>query len=134
LQLAGGAFVLYLAWGAFRAWQRYDVTSPPAPDAGQQSLLRAALTNALSPGPWIFWSLVTGPLLVQGWQESPTTGVGFLVGFYGAMISCLAAIIVVFGAARQLGPRVNRAMIGLSALALAGFGIYQIARAFSFAS
>ncbi len=107
MQLAGGAFVLYLAWGAFRAWQRYDVTSPPAPDAGQQSLLRAALTNALSPGPWIFWSLVTGPLLIQGWQESPTAGVGFLVGFYGAMISCLAAIIIVFGAARGSSGRAS---------------------------
>jgi threonine/homoserine/homoserine lactone efflux protein len=132
LQLAGGAFILYLAWGAFRAWQRFDMTSPPAPDAGQQSLLRAALMNALSPGPWIFWSLVTGPLLIQGWRKSPMTGLSFLAGFYGAMISCLSVIIIVFGSARQLGPRVNRAMIGVSALALVGFGIYQITRAFSF--
>ena len=27
LQLAGGVFILYLAWGAFRAWRRFDVAS-----------------------------------------------------------------------------------------------------------
>ena len=67
LQLAGGVFILYLAWGAFRAWRRFDVATPPAPaaGAGAQSLLRAALMNFLNPNPWIFWSLVTGPILIR---------------------------------------------------------------------
>jgi threonine/homoserine/homoserine lactone efflux protein len=126
LQLVGGAFVLWLAWGAFRAWRRFDVTTVPAGDAGQQSLLRAGLMNALSPGPWIFWSLVTGPILIRGWRQAPANGIAFLAGFYGAMILCLAAIILIFGLARQLGPRANRALLDISAFALAGFGIYQI--------
>ena len=126
LQLAGGLFVLYLAWGAFRAWRRFDVTAPLVPAAGQQSLLRAALMNALSPGPWIYWSLVTGPILIRGWRTASANGISFLAGFYGAMIASLTAIILVFGTARRLGPRVNRAMIGISALALAGFGVYQL--------
>jgi hypothetical protein len=42
------------------------------------------------------------------------------------MIGALILLIVLFGAARQLGPRVNRALIGLSALALLGFGVYQL--------
>lgn len=131
LQLAGGIFILYLAWGAFRAWQRFGVTAPPAPAAGQQSLLRAALTNILNPNPWIFWSLVTGPILLRAWDEAPGKGIAFLAGFYGAMITCLMLIILLFGTARQLGPRANRAAIGLSAVALAGFGVYQILKGIS---
>ena len=133
LQLAGGVFILYLAWGAFRAWRRFDVAVPPAPaaGAGAQSLLRAALMNFLNPNPWIFWSLVTGPILIRAWGESPDKGIAFLIGFYGAMIACLALIIILFGTARRLGPRVSRAALGVSAVALAGFGIYQIIKGIS---
>jgi threonine/homoserine/homoserine lactone efflux protein len=131
LQLVGGVFILYLAWGALRAWRRFDVSAPPAPAAGQQSLLRAALMNFLNPNPWLFWSLVTGPILIRAWEESPDKGIAFLVGFYGAMIACLALIIILFGTARRLGPRVSRAALGLSAVALAGFGVYQIVRGIS---
>jgi threonine/homoserine/homoserine lactone efflux protein len=133
LQLAGGVFILYLAWGAFRAWRRFDAVTPPAPaaGAGAQSLLRAALMNFLNPNPWIFWSLVTGPILIRAWEEAPGKGIAFLAGFYGAMIACLALIIILFGTARRLGPRVSRAALGISAVALAGFGIYQLVKSIS---
>ena len=42
------------------------------------------------------------------------------------MVLALAAIIVVFGLAAAAGPRVRHAMTGLSALALAVFGAYQL--------
>ncbi|OIO89369.1 MAG: hypothetical protein AUK03_14605 [Anaerolineae bacterium CG2_30_64_16] len=126
LYLAGGVFVLYLAWGAFRAWQRFKPDASASPDSASHSLLRAALTNTLSPGPYIYWSLVTGPILLRGWAETPTRGLGFLAGFYGAMIITLMGLILLFGTARRLGPQVNRALLGVSALALAGFGGYQL--------
>ncbi len=130
LYLAGGTFILYLARGAFLAWRRFDAAAAAQVAPGQQSLWRAALMNALSPGPYLFWSLVTGPLLLQGWRISPTHGIGFLAGFYATLIATLVAIIVVFSSARQLGPRVHRALIGVSAVALAGFGVYQFYQAY----
>lgn len=47
-------------------------------------------------------------------------------GFYVAMIGTLAASIVLIGAARRLGARFNRALLGISAIVLAGFGLYQL--------
>ena len=82
--------------------------------------------NALSPGPYIFWTLVTGPILVAGWRASPSLGIGFLVGFYLTMVATLAGLILLFGTARHLGGRVTRVLIGLSAVALAGFGLVQL--------
>jgi threonine/homoserine/homoserine lactone efflux protein len=124
LHVVGGLFVLYLAWGAYRSWRDDDVLVETTSD--QQSLLKAAATNALSPGPYIFWGTVTGPILIAGWRKIPANGVGFLLGFYVAMVSTLIGLIVVFGTAREFGPRVSRAMLGISAIALAAFGVYQV--------
>ena len=124
--IAGGMFVLYLARDAYRQWKSFSPQADPASAPGPESLWRAALVNALSPGPYLFWSLVNGPLLIQAWRETPPNAGGFLLGFYGGMIGLNAAIILVFGLAGQLGDRVRRAMLGVSALALAGFGLYQL--------
>ena len=126
LRIAGGVFVLYLAVGTFNAWRNFDENTLTGSKPTQQSILKAALMNMLSPGPYIFWSLVTGPILLTAWRESPARGIGFLVGFYAAMIASIAGIIMLFGFARQLGQKVTRLLLGLSALTLLGFGLYQL--------
>lgn len=126
LYIAGGLFILYLAYGAYISWKNFDPHLPSAEMGNQQGILKAALMNVLSPGPYIFWTLVTGPILIAGWRETPLNGISFLLGFYITMISSLAMIIIVFGSARQLGPKVNRALLGVSSIALFGFGLYQL--------
>ena len=127
LYIAGGLFVLYLAVRAYGRWRRFDADKPVvASSSSQQSVWRATLMNLLSPGPYIFWSLVTGPLLLAGWRESPVNGLGLLVGFYGTMVVALAGILVLFATAKRFGPRVTRALLGASAIALGGFGCYQL--------
>jgi threonine/homoserine/homoserine lactone efflux protein len=128
LYVAGGLFILYLARNAYVGWRDFRALRAEELASGRQNLLRAAMMNALSPGPYIFWSLVTGPILLAGWREASGNGVGFLAGFYLAMIASLGAIILVFATARRLGPKINRALLGVSALALLGFGLYQLAR------
>ena len=126
LRFAGGAFLLYLAWSAFRAWRAFDSGAPPPSMPPGQTVLKAALINLLNPGPWIAWNLIMGPLLLRAWREAPSHGIALLAGFYGVMVGSLALIIVVFGVARRLGPRLTRAMVGISAVALLGFAIWQI--------
>jgi threonine/homoserine/homoserine lactone efflux protein len=126
LYVAGGVFSLYLAYSAYRAWRRFDASQLQHAEPPQYGVLKAALMNALSPGPYVYWSLVTGPILLAGWQESAAAGIGFLFGFYAAMVASLLAIILAFGLARRLGPRVSRALLGISTLALLGFGLYQL--------
>ena len=125
LRIAGGGFLLYLALNALRAWRDYDPQAIQTPRAAN-NLLRAALVNLLNPNPYIYWSLVLGPLLITGWREAPANGVVFLLVFYLMMISGMAGIMLMFAFTRRVGPQVSRALLGLSALALAGFGLYQI--------
>jgi threonine/homoserine/homoserine lactone efflux protein len=125
LHLAGGAFVIYLAVGAFRAWQQFD-TQRASPQSSQQSLFKAAFVNLLNPNPYLFWSLVGGPLLLAGWRETPANGIGLLLGFYITIIGSMAIGVVLLSTTGRLGPKVNRVLLGVSALALFGMGIYQI--------
>jgi threonine/homoserine/homoserine lactone efflux protein len=131
LYIAGGLFVLYLAYGTYKSWKNFDPRLPDTETKSRQTLLKAALTNMLAPGAYIFWTLVTGPILIRGWREAPINGISLLLGFYATMILSLGAIIIVFGSARQLGPKVNRALLGISAVALFCFGLYQLWLGFS---
>jgi threonine/homoserine/homoserine lactone efflux protein len=129
LHIAGGLFTLYLAAGAFNAWRNdgaKDANELTTIQPGRQSVLRAAMMNMLNPAPYIYWSLVTGPILLTGWQEAPAHGLGFLIGFYGSIVASLAGIILVFGTARRLGPKVNRGLLGIAAIALTCFGLHQL--------
>jgi threonine/homoserine/homoserine lactone efflux protein len=128
LQIVGGAFVLYLAWGAYRAWKSFAPNADSAPQDGPRSLLRAALMNALSPGPYLFWSLVIGPSIVSTWRENPTNAMVIMLAFYFAMIGLNFTVVLLFGQAARSGNQVRKAMLGLSVLALAGFGLYQLWR------
>jgi len=126
LRFAGGFFILYLALGALRAWRGGGTLAQPVHDC-RQSVLRAALLNLLNPAPYLFWGLVGGPLLLSGWREAPANGVGFLAGFYGAMVASMAGIVLLCACAGRRGDGLNRLLSGVSGAALAGFGLYQIA-------
>jgi len=128
LNLASGAFILFLAWGAFTQWRKFTaLETHPAPGK-TQNVFKAAAMNALSPMPYIYWSLVTGPILIAGWRETPANGLAFLGGFYTLLVGGLLGILALFSAARSLGNQVSRALLGVSALALAGFGLVQLWR------
>ena len=88
---------------------------------GWRRTLPAAFSPLISDGPVI--ALVLGPLLLKAWRETSAHGVALLAGFYGVMVLSLAATIVLFAAARNLGPRV---LIALSSVALACFGCYLL--------
>jgi threonine/homoserine/homoserine lactone efflux protein len=126
LFLASGLFILYLAYGAFQAWKHFEEQAVVPEGTVQSGILKAALMNALSPYPYIYWTLVTGPVLLRGWRELPLHGMAFVAGFYSMIILVMSMIILVFGTARRLGPKVSRALLGISALGLAGFGFYQL--------
>ncbi len=126
LRVVGGLFILYLAWGAWRAFKTSGITSEIPKEATQQNLLKAALMNALSPGPYLFWSVLAGPIVLEGWRQSPVLGLGFVLGFYATLIGGFAVFVIIFATASQLGPKVSRILSGVSAAALLVFGLYQL--------
>jgi threonine/homoserine/homoserine lactone efflux protein len=126
LNLAGGVLLLYLAYGAFRTFQHYS--GGVLTVSTGSSILQAALVNALAPGPWVFWSVLAGPLLIKGLQESLAAGLAFLFGFYVLLIGGNACFIVLYAGARRLGPNAMRLLNAGAAVALGIFGALQIWR------
>jgi threonine/homoserine/homoserine lactone efflux protein len=115
LSVAGGLFLLYLARDSWRALSRDDaevderVASAASRYSGPALLVRAALLNALGPGPWLFWGTVMGPMLIRHWRVSAGHGVAVLATFYGTLLALLVAQLLLFSYARRLGPRIARA-------------------------
>lgn len=130
LQIAGGLFLLYLAWGAWHSFRHM-----PTPEEGndtpvhgdtKHNVLKAAFMNLLSPSPYLFWGTVAGPILIEAWRTNPIYGLGFLASFYAALIGGAMLFILLFAGAGKLDPRVNRALGAVSAVALLAFGLYQL--------
>ncbi len=127
LQIAGGVLLLYLAFQAYRRWRTYDAPGQVVKkESVPKGVLQAALVNILNPGPYLGWGLILGPLAIKGWRESPVNAIALVVAFYTTMVACLAGIIVLFGVARNLGPRIVRILIAVSVVCLAAFGCYQL--------
>jgi threonine/homoserine/homoserine lactone efflux protein len=126
LQIAGGVFLLSLAFGAYKHWRDFDAEKAIHSQSDHQTLIKAITVNLLNPAPYISWSLIMGPLLLKGWRESPAFGFALLSGFYTTMIFVTLGVMLLFSFARNLGPRVIRTLLGLSVFALVCFGLYQL--------
>jgi threonine/homoserine/homoserine lactone efflux protein len=127
LSLPGGIYVLYLAFGVWTTWRASDYGADAVIPAGR-SVIKAALINLLNPNPYLGWSLVLGPLLLKGWREAPVHGVAFVSAFYLTMLAGLGGLVFLFAGARSLGERIRGGLVGLSALALAAFGLYLLVK------
>lgn len=130
LEVAGGAFLLWLALDGFRtAGETGSGSRPAAPAAAPGgSFLRAVLVNAAGPGPWIFWSTVCGPILAEAWRAGPERAVAFLLGFYATLVGGKAALVAAFGLAGRIGPRTARGLQLAAAAGMAGMGALQLWR------
>jgi threonine/homoserine/homoserine lactone efflux protein len=123
LQAAGGVFLLYLAWVTLRTFR--SAGSVPAAPA-RRTLLNAAVLNLLNPNPYLGWSLVMGPLFLEAWHRAPACAVALTAAFYTSMVIVCAAIVIVFALTRSFGPRLSHVLVGISAVALGAFGLYQL--------
>lgn len=126
LQLVGGLFLIYLAGSALRAARTPQPPSAASAVPTHQTVLKAALVNLLNPNPYLAWALILGPILVGAWRQAPGHGIVFLAAFYLTMVLATSVIVLVFSAARSLGPRIARILVGVSAAALGAFGVYQL--------
>jgi len=124
LRAAGGVLLLYFAWTAFRQTRASEAVL--APGSAPRTLFQAVLVNLLNPNPYLGWAFILGPALLTAWHRRPAEGIALLVTFYGVLVTTTAAFIVLVGTARFLSPRVQRVLLQLSAVVLAGLGLYLL--------
>jgi threonine/homoserine/homoserine lactone efflux protein len=125
LRVAGGAYLLVLAWSAYRG------ARPDEPDTNLQpspprTLLKAIVVNLLNPNPYLGWGLVLGPAVLAAWKEAPSHAAALVLAFYLTMTMTLAVVIAACGVAGRLSRRVQRVLVLASAAGLAGLGMWQL--------
>jgi len=124
LRLIGGVFLLYLTYKTYLAWKHYTFSEKN--ENGIGTFFNAVMVNILNPNPYIGWSLVMGPMVLEIWSNSPPLALTFIFTFYFAMVSFTMGTIFLFSFARSLGPKISRILLGISAIGLFLFGFYQI--------
>ena len=64
----------YLLWIAYGTWKQFrngvTIGAKSATSGSQQALTRGIVMGFLSPGPYLFWSTVNGPLLLEALEQS----------------------------------------------------------------
>jgi threonine/homoserine/homoserine lactone efflux protein len=126
LRLVGGLFLLYLAGNAYRTARKLPPADDPETGSTPKNFFQAVLINLLNPNPYLFWGLITGPILVAGWKQNPAFAVGLVAAFYLVMILVMAGLIILVSAARNLHVKMRQGFVLLSAAGLAFFGLYQL--------
>lgn len=133
IRLGGGLLLLWIARGA---WVQYRSGADLAaqrrelpPSGAGRTLLTGMMLNILSPGPYLFWGTVTGPLLLDALAVSLLHAAGFLLAFYGTFLSGLATIVLIFERLGRMDERVVRYVLLATILLLVWFATVLLAEA-----
>lgn len=136
IRFVGGGLLLYIAWGAwkqYRAGASFEASSDDAM-RGTISPLRvlgtAAAMNVFSPGPYLFWATINGPLLLEALAISNTVALGMLLAFYGTFLGGLAVLVLLFDRLGKVDSRLTRMILLVTIVLLVWFGTSLIAEAF----
>jgi threonine/homoserine/homoserine lactone efflux protein len=127
IRVMGGLLLLWIAWGAcqqLRSGASFTAGEDKLKEnASPKHILGTAIAmNALSPGPYLFWSTVTGPLLLQALDISVWAGIGMLLAFYGTFLGSLATLVIVFSRIGKIGSNVTGYLLILTTALLIWFG------------
>ena len=129
IRIGGGGLLLYIAYGAWQQYQSdtvFDTVDDPSKNDGIQSWQRIMMTgvmmNYLSPGPYLFWATVNGPLLISALEISVGHALAFLMAFYGTFLIGLSGWVFLFHKIGQANDRYLRIIILLTIGLLIWFG------------
>jgi len=134
LYSAGGVFLLYLAFSAYKEARRAGREDAADENAAEMSaekavsggMLKAALMNILNPHPYIFWAAIAGPMFLRGWREASQLGIAFMIGFYGTLIGGFVLFIGIIHAVGRMGRKAHYWLGLTSSAVLFGFGGYML--------
>jgi len=116
IRVAGGLLLLWIAWGAWkqvRAGANFVVSEDKLEGqiSNKKILGTAIAMNTVSPGPYLFWSTITGPLLLQALNTSIWAVLGLFLGFYGMFLGGMALLVIIFDRVGSISSNVTRYLL-----------------------
>lgn len=98
VSIAGGSFVLFLAWESFHP-ARQEAEAPAEPP---RSWSKGIVTNLLNPHPWLFWLTVGAAILANAMTQGWVVAAAFLFGFYLLLVGSKVGVALLAGRTRDL--------------------------------
>ncbi len=123
VQFAGAILLLYLAWSLGNEIRRGRKTKrkkgPPALSRSS-AFFQGVLMLFLSPGSYLFWALVNGPILLEALNESIFHALAFLIAFYFFSIGGSLLIAYLLGRIGEFNHRARRTLQYASLVLIVG--------------
>jgi threonine/homoserine/homoserine lactone efflux protein len=107
IALAGAAFLSWLAWDTWHAEPPRVTAAAGDGEPAGRSWSRGAIANALSPHPWLFWTVVGAPTLLGAFATGGLASAGaFVLGFYTCLVGSKVVVATAVARARRhvVGP------------------------------
>ena len=121
ISIIGSVFLFYLGRKSFRiedsTIQKYY---------NHKILLKELIIlNFLNPNPYLFWFTVGAPLMVRSFDQSPISGISFLLGFYIGLVGSKFCLALITGKSRNfLQDFWYKLIMKFLGLSLIGLSIY----------
>jgi threonine/homoserine/homoserine lactone efflux protein len=130
VSLAGGAVLLWMAYGMFRSLPRLSLSAAPARESGSHPVFSGILMSVVNPY-WIIWWATIGLGYIVNAKRFGLTGVAvFFTGHILADLTWYSAVSFGIGKGRRFfNDTVYRILIGVCACALVFFASYFLYRA-----
>ena len=93
ISLAGGFYVLYLAYTGFRT----ELVNLDTTESRPQSLKQGSLANALNPHPYLFWITVGTPFMLECGKNNPLAALVFVLSFYLLLVGSKVFLALLVG-------------------------------------
>ncbi|MBW1946003.1 MAG: LysE family transporter [Deltaproteobacteria bacterium] len=97
ISLAGGLYVLHLAYGSLRV----EPVNLQASDRQPRSLSKGALINLLNPHPYLFWMTVGAPFILKARERSLISALAFIFSFYVLLVGSKIFLALLTGKSRR---------------------------------
>lgn len=95
--MLGGCFVLYMGYESVCTKGIKLSLSEEQP----KSLIKGALTNTLSPHPYLFWLSVGAPTMTKAMSQDFSAPTAFIVGFYGFLVGSKIFLAILVGKSKS---------------------------------
>ena len=123
ISVFGGIYVAWLGIGSLRIPQVGAGSAEPSPN----SIRKAMGINFLNPHPYLFWTTVGGPMVLQAARSQLGWAVAFMAGFYVLLCGSKTVIAVLLHRSRGfLAGRLYRGIVRALGVVLLGFGVWLV--------
>lgn len=123
IQIVGGGYLVFLG---IQTWKSAVQNNEIENEAHQPTgFWQTVLVNLTNPNVYVYWGTIGAPIVLNGWNEQPSSGLAFLVGMYTMLVLSVATMIMLFGFTGHLPNKTKFWIMRILGVAVVSFGFYQ---------